>query len=65
MGVILGEGPYHIELLSKDIGGRACKKLPRIMLKNVTNVKGTLQISTNLEESRTHSPVVGRLLNGA
>lgn len=60
-----GEGPYHVELLSKGIGGQTCKMLPRIMLKNVTSVRGTLQISINLEKSLIHFPILGRLLNGA
>jgi len=47
VAVILGEGPYHIELSPKGIGGLVCKGLLKIILKSVTNV----QISTNLEAS--------------
>ena len=30
MAVILGEGPYPIELLPKGIGGLVCKRLLKI-----------------------------------
>ena len=45
MVVIKEEGPFHIELSPKGIGGLACKGPLRIMLENVNNVKDTLQIS--------------------
>jgi len=51
MEVIPGEGPCHIELLPKGIGGLVCKRLLKIMLRSVTSIRDTPQVSTNLEES--------------
>ena len=39
--VILGEGPCHIKLLPKGIGGLVCRGLPKIMLRSVTSVRDT------------------------
>ena len=41
--VIQEEGPCRIELSPKGIDGLVCKKLPKIMLESVTNVRGMLR----------------------
>ena len=46
-----GDGLYHIKLSSRDTGGQVCKKLPKIMLRNVINVKSMPQIFIILEGS--------------
>ena len=51
MEVILGEGPWHIELSPKGIGGLVCRGLPKIMLRNVTSVRDMPRIFTNLKGS--------------
>ena len=51
VGVILGVGLYHIELLPKGIGGQACRRLLKSMLKNVISVRDTSRTFTNLEGS--------------
>ena len=43
-------GLWSIEPLPRDIGGRACRKLPRIMLKSVINARGMPQIFINQKE---------------
>ena len=40
--VIQGANLYHIELLSKGIGGLVCKKRRKSMLKSVINVRNLL-----------------------
>ena len=35
------EGPCHIELLPKGIGGLVCRGLPKIMLRSVTSARDT------------------------
>jgi len=39
VGVTLGEGLFRIKLSPKDIGGEVCKRLPKIMSRNVISVK--------------------------
>ena len=46
-----GDGLYHIKLSSRDTGGQVCKKLPKIMLRSVINVKSMPQIFISLEGS--------------
>ena len=62
--VIQEEGPYRTGPLLKDIGGQTCRRKRRNTLENVISVKGTLQISTSLEEFLTLCPDLGPLLNG-
>ena len=64
-GVIQEEGPYLIELLPRDIGGRACKRKHKNMLRNAISVKGLRQIFTSLEEFSILFLALGHLLNGA
>ena len=51
MAVVLEGGLYHIELSARGIGGLACKRLLKTMLRSVTNVRDMFQTSTNYEES--------------
>ena len=37
--IILEEGPYYIELLLNDNGGRACRNPPKSLLRNVINAR--------------------------
>ena len=48
MEVILGEGPWHIELSPKGIGGLVCKKRHKSMLKSVISAKSLLQTFISL-----------------
>ena len=65
VGVIQEEDPYLIGLLPKDIGGQACKRRRKNMLRNATNVKDLRPIFTSLEEFSTLFLALGHLLNGA
>jgi len=49
--VMLGDGLYHIKLSSRNTGGQVCKKLPKIMLRSVINIKSMPQIFISLEGS--------------
>ena len=64
MEVIQEEDPNLIELLLKDIGGQACKKRCKNMLRNAINVKGLHPIFTSLEGFSTFFLVRGLLLSG-
>ena len=59
------EDPCLIGLLPKDIGGQACKKRRKNMLRNAINVKGLRPIFTSLEVFSTLFLARGLLLNGA
>ena len=63
--VIQEEDPCLIGLLPKDIGGQACKKRHRSMLRNAISVKGLRPIFTSLEVFSTLFLARGFLLNGA
>ena len=65
VGVIQEEDPYLIGLLPKDIGGQACKRRRKNMLRNATNVKDLRPIFTSLEKFSTLFLALGHLLNGA
>ena len=62
--VIQGEDPYLAEPLLKDIGGQACRRKHKNMLENVTSVRDSLQIFTNLKGFLILFPALGLLLNG-
>ena len=64
VGVIQEEDPCLIGLLPKDIGGQACKRRRRNMLKNAISVKSLRPIFINLEEFLTLFLTLGHLLNG-
>ena len=59
------EDPCLIGLLPKDIGGQACKKRRKNMLRNAINVRGLRLIFTSLERFSTLFLVPGLLLNKA
>ena len=59
-----GEDPYLIGLLLKDTGGQIYRKKHKSMSENVTNVRDSLQKSTNLEEFLILFPALGFLLSG-
>ena len=63
--VIQEEDPCLIGLLPNDIGGQACNKRRRSMLRNAIGVKGLRLIFTSLEEFSTLFLAGGLLLNGA
>ena len=65
VGVIQEEDPYLIGLLPKDIGGQACKRRRKNMLRNATTVKDLRPIFTSLEKFSTLFLALGHLLNGA
>ena len=65
MVVIHEEDPYLIGLLPRDIGGQACKRRRRNMLRNAISVKGLHPIFTSLEEFSTLFLALGHLLNKA
>ena len=65
VGVIQEEDPCLIGLLPKDIGGQACKRRRRNMLKNAISVKSLRLIFTSLEEFSSLFLAFGHLLNGA
>ena len=65
VGVIQEEDPCLIGLLPKDIGGQACKRRRRNMLKNAISVKSLRPIFTSLEEFSSLFLALGHLLNGA
>ena len=65
VGVTQEGDPYLIGLLLRDIGGQACKRRYRNMLRNVISVKGLRQIFTSLEEFSILFLALGHLLNGA
>ena len=65
MGVIQEEDLCLIGLLPRDIGGQACKRRRRNMLRNAISVKGLRPIFTSLEEFSTFFLALGLLLNGA
>ena len=65
VGVTREEDPCLIGLLSKDIGGQACKRTHRNTLRNVISVRGLRRIFTNLEEFSILFLALGHLLNGA
>ena len=65
MEVIQEEDPCLTGLLPKDIGGQACKKRRRNMLRNAISVKGSRLIFTSLEGFSTLFLARGLLLNGA
>ena len=65
VGVIQEENPCLIKLLLRDIGGQACKRRYRNMLRNVISVKDSHQIFTNLEEFLILFLALVHLLNGA
>ena len=48
--IILEEGPYYIELLLNDNGGRACRNPPKSLLRNVINARGIPQTFINQAE---------------
>ncbi|XP_065635165.1 uncharacterized protein LOC136069941 [Quercus suber] len=52
------------EPLLRDIGGQACNRKHRNMLKSVTNAKDLHQTFTNRRESSILFSALGRLLNG-
>ena len=62
--VIQEDDPCLIGLLPKDIGGQACKKRRRSMLRNAISVKGLRLIFTSLEGFSTLFLAGGLLLNG-
>ena len=62
--VIQEEDPCLIGLLPNDIGGQACNKRRRSMLRNAIGVKGLRLIFTSLEEFSTLFLALGHLLNG-
>ena len=61
--VTRGEDPYLTGLLLKDTGGQICRKKHKSTLENVTNVRDSLQTSTNLEEFLILFPAFGLLLS--
>ena len=63
--VIQEEDPCLIGLLPKDIGGQACKKRHRSMLRNAISVKGLRPIFISLEGFSTLFLACGLLLNEA
>ena len=65
VGVIQEEGPYLIRLLPKDIGGQACKRRCRNMLRNAISVKDLRPIFISLEEFSILFLALGHLLNRA
>ena len=65
MEVIQEEDPCLIELLPKNIGGQACRRRRRNMLRNAISVKGLGPMFTSLEEFSTLFLARGLLLNGA
>ena len=65
MEVIQEEDPCLIGLLPKDIGGQACKKRRKNMLRNAINVRGLRLIFISLEGFSTLFLARGLLLNEA
>ena len=53
MVVTLGEDPYHTRLLLKDIGGLACRCLPKSLSKNAINDRGMPRTFINWEGAST------------
>ena len=65
VGVTQEEDPCLIGLLSRDIGGHACKRGRKNTLRNANSVKGSRRIFTSLEEISILFLALGHLLNGA
>ena len=64
VGVTQEEDLCLIDPSPKDIGGRVCRRKPKIM-SSATNAKSLPQTSTNQAESSILSLVLGHLLNRA
>lgn len=64
MAIILGEGPYHIELWHKDIGGRACRSPLKSLLKNVINARDMCRRFINQAEDSIPLLARGPLCSG-
>ena len=63
--IIQEEDPCLTRVLPKDIGGQACKKRHRSMLRNAISVKGLRPIFISLEGFSTLFLACGLLLNEA